>query len=178
MEEIWLSIKNYPNYYISSFGIAKRIDPKTGEETIIPGTLTNGYLHVQLRNTLGRTAYYLHRLVLQAFNPTDDPTLDVNHEDCDKTNNYVVNLMWTTRKKNLDHAKENGRMEYKKRSGPDSPMYGKTLSEETKAKCRRPTIKARIIPTINYPMSRYMRLRNDGSKDLIWSHWLLSMVKL
>lgn len=62
----------------------------------------------------------VHRLVLETWNPTDDPDLEVNHIDWVKTNNALSNLQWTTKARNLQH----------KRAYYD-------ISEETKSKVVR-----------------------------------------
>ena len=47
---------------------------------------------------------YVHRIVAMAFidNPNGLPT--INHKDCDKDNNHVSNLEWSTHSDNLKHA--------------------------------------------------------------------------
>jgi len=53
---------------------------------------------------------YIHRLVAMHFldNPQDLP--QVNHIDCDKSNNRVNNLEWVSGSKNIKEAHKSGRM--------------------------------------------------------------------
>lgn len=50
-----------------------------------------------------------HRLVARAFIPNPNDLPEVNHKDCDKTNNNVSNLEWISSRANYDHAIANGR---------------------------------------------------------------------
>jgi hypothetical protein len=52
---------------------------------------------------------YVHRLVLSAFRPTDNPDLVTNHKDCDPSNNDIDNLEWITQKENVRHSMRMGR---------------------------------------------------------------------
>ncbi len=52
-----------------------------------------------------KQTFRLHRLVLMAFQPNDNPdTMEVNHIDGDKTNNNLKNLEWCTPSENQRHA--------------------------------------------------------------------------
>ena len=50
----------------------------------------------------------LHRALAMTFIPNPENKPQVNHIDCDKLNNDLSNLEWTTAKENAVHAWENG----------------------------------------------------------------------
>lgn len=114
------TVKDYPNYSISNHGRLLSIAHGT-PKWVKPSKDAMGYLHARLYNDVD-VQYYkngqkkpklekIHRLVAQAFIKTlSKKKVEVNHKDCDKTNNHVDNLEWVTRKKNLHHAWKNGRM--------------------------------------------------------------------
>jgi hypothetical protein len=63
---------------------------------------TTGYLKTMIK----RKKKSIHRLVLSAFEPCPDPSLEVNHKDGNKLNNAITNLEWVTRTENLRHARQ------------------------------------------------------------------------
>lgn len=72
----------------------------------------DGYFRVALSKKSKRYNRSVHRLVAEAFMPKEDDRLNiVNHLDCNKKNNIVENLEWTTVSGNTRHAWENGLME-------------------------------------------------------------------
>ena len=60
---------------------------------------------------------YIHRLVAKYFLPNPYDLPQVNHKDCDKNNNSVDNLEWSSRKDNIDHAHAAGRMKKRTENG-------------------------------------------------------------
>lgn len=71
---------------------------------------TKGYVHVSLfrctaKKRINRT---IHRIVAETFIPNPENKPQVNHIDCDKTNNKKSNLEWNTQVENMSHARENG----------------------------------------------------------------------
>lgn len=68
----------------------------------------NGYLRVYMRNqtTNKRVDRYIHRLVAQHFIPNPENKPCVNHKNCDRTDNRLVNLEWASAKENTDQTFE------------------------------------------------------------------------
>jgi hypothetical protein len=52
---------------------------------------------------------YVHHLVAAAFLGPKPDGAEVNHKDCDKTNNALSNLEYVSRGENIAHALANGK---------------------------------------------------------------------
>lgn len=111
--EEWRTIKNFPDYEVSSLG---RVRSKTrkratnfGYRTIhsqiiksFPNEKRGGYLCVTLCDHSKHYGARVHRLVAEAFIPNPENKPFINHIDCDVTNNRVSNLEWVTPKENTE----------------------------------------------------------------------------
>lgn len=85
-----------------------------------------GYRKVNLYDRSGKQRkVYVHRAVAEAFLSNPTGMKEVNHIDCDKTNNAVWNLEWCTRHGNLIHSYRNG----KKRIGEGHGMHKLTCEQ-------------------------------------------------
>ena len=72
-----------------------------------PGGYDNAYVRIDLCRDGRRCPRYVHRLVAEAFigRPSNPLRREINHLDCDPTNNRVENLEWCTRSENEAHKK-------------------------------------------------------------------------
>lgn len=76
-----------------------------------PSPCRAGYLRIWYTKENGKRGNIsLHRLMAFAFIPNPDNKSDVNHKDCNKSNNDTSNLEWTSRSENMAHALANNRM--------------------------------------------------------------------
>lgn len=83
-------ISNYGRVYSVRFNRMLK-GHKTGKQ---------GHLHVKLGSYFSD---YIHRLVGKAFVPNPDNKPEIDHIDCNPSNNYFENLRWVTRKENLNN---------------------------------------------------------------------------
>ena len=114
MKETWKDIKGYEGLYqVSDSGRVRSVDrvEKCGtfvrkRKGIILKEIINrgGYCQVNLtKDGVGHTKE-IHRIVATAFIPNPLGLPQVNHIDCDKTNNSIDNLEWVTVDENTAHA--------------------------------------------------------------------------
>lgn len=107
MDNIFKDIVGYEGLYqVSNTGIVISIGKGRGRKlrTLKQHHDSNGYKEVSLYLGSKRTHYRIHQLVINAFNPTNDIALEVNHIDGNKQNNSINNLEWVTHSENNKHA--------------------------------------------------------------------------
>ena len=105
-------------YEVSDEGQVRGLDrtrkDKWGHDIPIKGVVLKqrpnrcGYLMVPLgTGTKKKKLCTVHRLVLIAFTG-DQPRMQCNHKDGDKTNNHLSNLEWVTASQNCRHREDMG----------------------------------------------------------------------
>lgn len=118
--EQWKDIEGYEGMYqVSNTGKVKSLKrvtkfkgkdyTRTEQEKLL--TLAKhhkGYFKAQLRKNDKLKAFFIHRLVAQAFIPNPESKATVNHKDGDKSNNTVENLEWMSNQENMAHAYATG----------------------------------------------------------------------
>lgn len=83
--------------------------PYRGGRYLHPSPTKKGYERIVLQTSEGRKTFQVHRLVLETFNPIDNPEeMQVNHIDGNKQNNSLDNLEWVTGSENMVHALDTG----------------------------------------------------------------------
>jgi len=88
--EIWKSYPYIAGIEVSTFG---RVRSAKGYYYKIY-TRSNGYLQVQFSMNGKHMNKLVHRLVAETFVPNPNNFPQVNHKDCDRTNNNAINLEW------------------------------------------------------------------------------------
>lgn len=118
-EEIWKDIPGYTGYYKISnhgqvFSVRKNI-------ILNPKFAGHGYLRTTLSLDGVKKQFYIHRIVAVVFlgEPPKGKN-EINHIDSNKENNYFENLEWSSRKENLNHAYENGSIDFRRKIRVDN----------------------------------------------------------
>ena len=115
--EVWKDIQDYEGLYqISNLGRVKSFC-KNKEKILKIFKNNHGYCQIDLFKDGRKKSLKVHRLVAQAFIPNFNMYKEINHIDCDKTNNCVDNLEWCTRSHNVNHLPtklKNAQSRYKK----------------------------------------------------------------
>jgi hypothetical protein len=117
--EVWKDIKDYEGIYqVSNFGNVKSLDREVAPNNRVPywrkGKICKqsksnlGYMTVGFTVNNVKLNKYVHRLVAETFITNWSNHPQVNHIDCDKTNNRMYNLEWCTNSQNQIHATKNG----------------------------------------------------------------------
>jgi len=117
--EIWKGITRFNNEYeVSNLGKIRsthKVIMKSNGKTytrvskvLKPALQSDGYLKCAVSFNGKLITRPVHRLVAETFKPIDFGYMEVNHIDCDKTNNSIDNLEWCTKSENIKHAYNNG----------------------------------------------------------------------
>lgn len=101
MEEIWKPVAGYEKYEVSNIGRVKSY--AWSKQPIIRRQEKDrdGYLTVVLKRNTVRKRFFIHRLVLLAFNGPCPQGMEASHTDGDKCNNELSNLTWESHADNI-----------------------------------------------------------------------------
>lgn len=113
--EEWRPVVGYEGFYeVSDWGNVKTVErivqfgkqKRTIKEKSLKGIIDVwGYRLVTLSKSSKQIRKRVHQLVAQAFIPNPENKRDIDHIDCDKTNNRVENLRYVTCKENMANPK-------------------------------------------------------------------------
>ncbi|CAL6048743.1 HNH_endonuclease [Hexamita inflata] len=95
--EEYRDISGYPNYEVSNFG---QVRNKTTGRILKQSNGNNDYLTVSLYLNKIMKTHHIHRLVSKAFLENPNNYNEIDHCDCDKSNNNVQNLRWVSHSDN------------------------------------------------------------------------------
>lgn len=144
----WILIKGFEDRYIlSEFGNIIRIGrkmpmPRGGyrddkEIELTQSISKKGYPCIRLSKKNKTYCSTIHRLVASHFIPNPENKPQVNHKDCNKSNNHFSNLEWATNRENIDHAVLNGRFKNHIHGGKHLAEYSKNRVGSLNNKARK-----------------------------------------
>lgn len=115
MIEEWKRLPhNYGNYEVSNYGRVRHVETKNVRKQFLD---KRGYCVMSLNLPKKRKLNVkVHRLFALMFLENSNNYPEVNHIDCNKTNNHVSNLEWCTSSQNHMHAVKNGLYDKEKMS--------------------------------------------------------------
>lgn len=132
--DVMLGFKYIPNYEgLYSIDKMGNVYSHISGKILKPHANHRGYLMVDLWKNGNVKKGIIHRLVAQTYIPNSDNLPEIDHIDTNRQNNNVSNLRWCTRKENCNNPlslKHSG----DSRKGEKHYLYGKSLSEEIRAK--------------------------------------------
>ena len=180
-EEIWVTIPQFPDYAISSWGRVNRIVPdRHGRPGAGPsiGTLGNHkYLMATLHRETKQSTRLIHRLVCAAFHGlTPSRAHHAAHRDGNRMNNRSDNIRWATpSENNIDKHRhgtmrtgENHHANYNPECMPRGETHGNAkLTDDAIIKIRKDRRFQRIIAE-DYGVSQTLVSQVKSNK--IWKH--------
>lgn len=92
MDEVFLRIEDYNDYYVSNLG--RVLSLKNGKERILKACLADRYLVVGLTKNHKSKTFHVHKLVAKAFIPNPNNYDHVHHINGNRLDNRVENLIW------------------------------------------------------------------------------------
>lgn len=118
--EIWSPISGFQNYQVSNLGrvkslgrtvVRRKMGPKYISSRILK-PVGSPYLHVAISDGLKSKSKRIHILVAEAFLGPRQEGVQVNHKNCNKTDNRACNLEYVSPVCNTRHAIRNGRFNH------------------------------------------------------------------
>lgn len=117
--EIWKDVVGYEGIYqVSNLGNVKRVGSFRGvnkaylnDYYLKPKDNGKGYYRIKLTVNNKSKLVMLHRIIAEAFIPNHEKKIKkvINHINCDRKDNRLENLEWTTQSENCLHAVRLGR---------------------------------------------------------------------
>lgn len=103
---LWYDIPFHPNHQVSLRGDVRH---KYKKNILKPISDKDGYYRMSLGNV---NNVPVHRVACMAFyGIPDDTNMQVNHIDCDRTNNHFCNLEWATASENISWGVHKGNID-------------------------------------------------------------------
>ena len=133
--EIWKAHPEYAGIEVSTLGRVRTLDrtvPRKNRmyhfkgRVLKPASNGSGYLTVAVKVNDKFISKIVHRLVAQTFIRNPDNLPEINHRDCNKTNNRVENLEWVTHEENIAYRDKLGHTA--RNNAPTLPVFAINLT--------------------------------------------------
>lgn len=134
-QEIWKVYSKYPWIEASNLGRVRTKDRyvtgKNGSKRFVKGRILkqhltkDGYLYVSTSIDGKNISLRVSRIVASCFHPNPNNLPEVDHIDCNPSNNVASNLRWCTRQENITHRDELGHTA--KHNAPKKPVFAVDL---------------------------------------------------
>lgn len=118
-EEIWKTYPDYDFIEVSNLGRVRTKDRvvtyKNGKKHFYKGKVLKqyrdryGYMYVQFYENSKRVTLKVHRMIAITFIPNPNNLPQVNHIDCNRSNNIVSNLEWCNNQYNTAYREKCGK---------------------------------------------------------------------
>lgn len=136
-DEVWKTYPEFPFIEGSNLGRVRTIDRYVkhcrGGKRLIKGHILKqygcggGYMQVHFSENGQPAIRLVHRIIAECFLPNLNNWPEVNHKDCDPTNNNVNNLEWCTRSYNQQYRNKYGISQTEAQGKPVFAINLKTL---------------------------------------------------
>ena len=105
-ENMWADIPGHPNHQINIYG---QVRHKRKKNILKPVLDKDGYYRMSLGNI---DNVPIHRIMCKTFygEPSGNKN-QVNHKDCNRQNNYILNLEWCTPSENIKWGVKHGNID-------------------------------------------------------------------
>jgi hypothetical protein len=162
-------------YAISNYGRIISFIDKIENGDHIRGGVLRGYPTLPLRPYGKSKTFYVHKLVAELFLPKEsDDQAFVIHKDYNKSNNYIENLQWATKKEMFAHQQNNplvleAREKQKGRKTQQGHKLSATQVMRLKKKIMDPNRKTRLkLIAKQFGISEMQLYRIKSGEN--WSH--------
>lgn len=116
----WRVVPSFPQYEVNNIGEIRNLNGKLR----CPSDNGAGYTRITVKDNKKWRTLYIHRAVLEAFNPIlNSSNFDINHKDFNRSNNKLENLEWLSHKENMNVSFSSG--QFKKRDKKRSEKFKK-----------------------------------------------------
>lgn len=134
-KEVWRTYPEYPFIEANQFGEVRTKDRvvirKNGRKLSVKGRVLKqydngkGYMRVTFRFNNKTISLRVSRIVATCFIPNPNNLPEVNHIDCNRSNNVVSNLEWCTHQENVAYSNKLGHTA--KHNAPKKPVIAVNL---------------------------------------------------